>query len=118
MAALATAMTGNNPISGMTLVTLIIGSSALVAVGLQGEFGKYAAIVMGAVVCTSLSMAGGFVTDLKVGYWLGSTPRYQQLSKVDRHAVRRRRRGAAPCCSSTRPTVTTTRRPASSSRAS
>ena len=82
VAALATAMTGNNPISGMTLVTLIIGSSALVAVGLQGEFGKYAAIVMGAVVCTSLSMAGGFVTDLKVGYWLGSTPRYQELSKV------------------------------------
>lgn len=82
VAALATAMTGNNPISGMTLVTLIIGSSALVAVGLQGEFGKYAAIVMGAVVCTSLSMAGGFVTDLKVGYWLGSTPRYQQVSKV------------------------------------
>ncbi len=82
VAALATAMTGNNPISGMTLVTLIIGSSALVAVGLQGEFGKYAAIVMGAVVCTSLSMAGGFVTDLKVGYWLGSTPRNQQISKV------------------------------------
>ncbi len=82
VAALATAMTGNNPISGMTLVTLILGSSALVAVGLQGDFGKYAAIVMGAVVCTSLSMAGGFVTDLKVGYWLGSTPRYQELSKV------------------------------------
>jgi putative OPT family oligopeptide transporter len=82
VAALATAMTGNNPISGMTLVTLIVGSSALVAVGLQGEFGKYAAIVMGAVVCTSLAMAGGFVTDLKVGYWLGSTPRYQQISKV------------------------------------
>lgn len=82
VAALATAMTGNNPISGMTLVTLIIGCTALVAVGLQGSFGKYAAIVMGAVVCTSLSMAGGFVTDLKVGYWLGSTPRYQELSKV------------------------------------
>ena len=82
VAALATAMTGNNPISGMTLVTLIIGSSALVAVGLQGEFGKYAAIVMGAVVCTSLSMAGGFVTDLKVGYWLGATPRNQQISKM------------------------------------
>ncbi len=82
VAALATAMTGNNPISGMTLVTLIIGSSALVAVGLQGEFGKYAAIVMGAVVCTSLSMAGGFVTDLKVGYWLGATPRRQQISKM------------------------------------
>ena len=82
VSALSTAMTGNNPISGMTLVTLIIGSSALVYVGLQGEFGKYAAIVMGAVVCTSLSMAGGFVTDLKVGYWLGSTPRYQELSKV------------------------------------
>lgn len=82
VAALATAMTGNNPISGMTLVTLIIGCTALVAVGLEGNFGKYAAIVMGAVVCTSLSMAGGFVTDLKVGYWLGSTPRYQELSKV------------------------------------
>ncbi len=82
VAALATAMTGNNPVSGMTLVTLIVGSTALVAVGLQGEFGKYAAIVMGAVVCTALSMAGGFVTDLKVGYWLGSTPRYQQISKA------------------------------------
>ena len=82
VAALATAMTGNNPISGMTLVTLIIGSTALVSVGLQGEYGKFAAIVMGAVVCSALSMSGGFVTDLKVGYWLGSTPRYQQISKV------------------------------------
>lgn len=82
VAALATAMTGNNPISGMTLVTLILGCSALVAVGLEGSFGKYAAIVMGAVVCTALAMAGGFVTDLKVGYWLGATPRYQQISKV------------------------------------
>jgi putative OPT family oligopeptide transporter len=82
VAALATAMTGNNPISGMTLVTLIIGCTALVAVGLEGSFGKYAAIVMGAVVCTALAMAGGFVTDLKVGYWLGSTPRYQELSKM------------------------------------
>jgi putative OPT family oligopeptide transporter len=82
VAALATAMTGNNPISGMTLVTLIIGSAALVAVGLQGDFGKYAAIVMGAVVCSALAMSGGFVTDLKVGYWLGSTPRYQEISKV------------------------------------
>ncbi len=82
VAALATAMTGNNPISGMTLVTLIVGSAALVAVGLEGNFGKYAAIVMGAAVCSSLSMAGGFVTDLKVGYWLGSTPRYQQISKA------------------------------------
>lgn len=82
VAALATAMTGNNPISGMTLVTLIIGSTALVSVGLQGDFGKFAAIVMGAVVCTALALSGGFVTDLKAGYWLGSTPRYQQLSKV------------------------------------
>ena len=82
VAALATAMTGNNPISGMTLVTLILGSTALVAVGLQGDYGKYAAIVMGAVVCAALSMSGGFVTDLKVGYWLGSTPRYQEISKV------------------------------------
>ncbi len=82
VAALATAMTGNNPISGMTLVTLIVGSTLLVSVGLQGDFGKYAAIVMGAVVCTALSMSGGFVTDLKVGFWLGSTPRYQQISKI------------------------------------
>jgi len=82
VAALATAMTGNNPISGMTLVTLIIGSTALVSVGLAGDFGKFAAIVMGAVVCTALALSGGFVTDLKVGYWLGSTPRYQQISKV------------------------------------
>ncbi len=82
VAALATALTGNNPISGMTLVTLIVGSSALVAVGLQGDFGKYAAIVMGGVVCTALSMSGGAVTDLKVGYWLGSTPRWQQVSKM------------------------------------
>jgi putative OPT family oligopeptide transporter len=82
VAALATAMTGNNPISGMTLVTLIIGSTVLVAAGLAGDFGKFAAIVMGAVVCTALAMSGGFVTDLKVGYWLGSTPRYQQISKI------------------------------------
>ena len=82
VAALATAMTGNNPISGMTLITLIIGSTALVSVGLQGDYGKFAAIVMGAVVCSALSMSGGFVTDLKVGYWLGSTPRYQEISKV------------------------------------
>jgi putative OPT family oligopeptide transporter len=82
VAALATALTGNNPISGMTLVTLIVGSTALVAVGLQGDFGKYAAIVMGGVVCTALSMSGGAVTDLKVGYWLGSTPRWQQISKM------------------------------------
>ena len=94
VAALATAMTGNNPISGMTLVTLIIGSSALVAVGLQGEFGKYAAIVMGAVVCTALSMAGGFVTDLKVGYWLGADAALPGDLEGDRHAVRGGRRGA------------------------
>ncbi|MBP7866638.1 MAG: oligopeptide transporter, OPT family [Acidobacteria bacterium] len=82
VAALATAMTGNNPISGMTLVTLIVGSTLLVSVGLAGDFGKFAAIVMGAVVCSALAMSGGFVTDLKVGYWLGSTPRYQQISKI------------------------------------
>lgn len=82
VAAQATAMTGNNPISGMTLVTLIIGSALLMQVGLKGDFGKYAAIIMGAVVCTALAMSGGFVTDLKIGYWLGSTPRRQQISKV------------------------------------
>jgi putative OPT family oligopeptide transporter len=81
VAANAIAIVGNNPVSGMTLVTLILASVILVAVGLKGTFGMLAALVMGGVVCTALSMAGGFITDLKIGYWLGSTPAKQESWK-------------------------------------
>jgi putative OPT family oligopeptide transporter len=65
----------------MTLMTLILASVVMVAVGLKGPGGMVAALVMGGVVCTALSMAGGFITDLKIGYWLGSTPAKQQTWK-------------------------------------
>jgi putative OPT family oligopeptide transporter len=77
VAARAIAIVGTNPVSGMTLVTLIIGSVILVKSGLSGDAGMTVALVMGSVVCTALSVAGAFITDLKIGYWLGSTP-YQQ----------------------------------------
>ena len=70
-----------NPVSGMTLMTLILASVVMVGVGLSGTSGMVAALIMGGVVCTALSMAGGFVTDLKIGYWLGSTPRKQETWK-------------------------------------
>ena len=73
VAANAIAIVGTNPVSGMTLMTLILASVVMVAVGLKGPGGMVAALVMGGVVCTALSMAGGFITDLKIGYWLGST---------------------------------------------
>ncbi|HCP43019.1 MAG TPA: peptide transporter, partial [Barnesiella intestinihominis] len=66
---------------GMTLMTLILASVILVAVGLKGTSGMVAALVIGGVVCTALSMAGGFITDLKIGYWIGSTPRKQETWK-------------------------------------
>jgi putative OPT family oligopeptide transporter len=69
---------GSNPVSGMTLMTLILASVIMVFVGLKGTAGIVAALIMGGVVCTALSMAGGFITDLKIGYWLGSTPATQQ----------------------------------------
>lgn len=81
VAANAIAIVGTNPVSGMTLMTLILASVIMVAVGLSGTEGMVAALVMGGVVCTALSMAGGFVTDLKIGYWLGSTPRKQETWK-------------------------------------
>ena len=71
VAANAIAIVGTNPVSGMTLMTLILASVVMVAVGLKGPSGMVAALVMGGVVCTALSMAGGFITDLKIGYWLG-----------------------------------------------
>ena len=79
VAANAIAIVGTNPVSGMTLMTLILSSLILVSVGLKGEAGMVTALVIGGVVCTALSMAGGFITDLKIGYWLGSSP-YKQES--------------------------------------
>ncbi len=81
VAANAIAIVGSNPVSGMTLMTLILSSLVLVSIGLEGESGMIAALVIGGVVCTALSMAGGFITDLKVGYWLGTTPKKQQTWK-------------------------------------
>ena len=77
----AIAIVGSNPVSGMTLMTLILASVVLVAVGLKGTGGMVAALIMGGVVCTALSMAGGFITDLKIGYWLGTTPKKQETWK-------------------------------------
>ena len=81
VAANAIAIVGSNPVSGMTLMTLIIASGVFVGIGLSGTSGIVAAMVLGGVVCTALSMAGGFVTDLKIGYWLGSTPKKQETWK-------------------------------------
>lgn len=81
VAANAIAIVGSNPVSGMTLMTLILASVVMAAVGLNGSGGMLAALIMGGVVCTALSMAGCFITDLKIGYWLGSTPRKQQQWK-------------------------------------
>ena len=81
VAANAIAIVGSNPVSGMTLMTLILASVVMAGVGLSGSGGMLAALIMGGVVCTALSMAGCFITDLKIGYWLGSTPRKQQQWK-------------------------------------
>ncbi len=81
VAANAIAIVGTNPVSGMTLMTLILASVIMVAVGLKGPEGMVASLIMGGVVCTALSMAGGFITDLKIGYWLGSTPLKQESWK-------------------------------------
>lgn len=81
VAANAIAIVGTNPVSGMTLMTLILASVIMVAVGLKGTAGMVAALVIGGVVCTALSMAGGFITDLKIGYWIGTTPAKQESWK-------------------------------------
>ncbi|MBR1687952.1 MAG: oligopeptide transporter, OPT family [Prevotella sp.] len=81
VAANAIAIVGSNPVSGMTLMTLILASVVMVGVGLKGTGGMVAALIMGGVVCTALSMAGSFITDLKIGYWLGTTPRKQETWK-------------------------------------
>lgn len=87
VAANAIAIVGSNPVSGMTLMTLIIASLILVAVGLKGNVGMAAALVIGGVVCTALSVAGSFVTDLKIGYWIGSSPKKQEVWKFAGVAV-------------------------------
>lgn len=81
VAANAIAIVGSNPVSGMTLMTLILTSVVLVSIGMQGDPGIIAAMIIGGVVCTALSMAGGFITDLKIGYWAGSTPKNQEKLK-------------------------------------
>lgn len=81
VAANAIAIVGTNPVSGMTLMTLILSSLVLVSIGLQGTSGMTAAMIIGGVVCTALSMAGGFITDLKIGYWTGTTPAKQEAWK-------------------------------------
>ena len=81
VAANAIAIVGSNPVSGMTLMTLILASVVMVAVGLKGVSGMIAALIMGGVVCTALSVAGSFITDLKIGYWLGTTPKKQETWK-------------------------------------
>jgi putative OPT family oligopeptide transporter len=81
VAANAIAIVGTNPVSGMTLMTLILSSFVLVQIGLTGTFGMLSALLIGGVVCTALSVSGSFITDLKIGYWLGSTPKKQESWK-------------------------------------
>ena len=81
VAANAIAIVGTNPVSGMTLMTLILASAVFVAIGLKGAAGIVASMIIGGVVCTALSMAGGMVTDMKIGYWIGNTPAKQQTWK-------------------------------------
>ena len=81
VAANAIAIVGSNPVSGMTLMTLILASVVMVGVGLKGTGGMVAALIMGGVVCTALSMAGSFITDLKIGYWCGTQPKKQETWK-------------------------------------
>lgn len=81
VAANAIAIVGSNPVSGMTLMTLLLTSVVLVGVGVSGKPGMTAAMIIGGVVCTALSTAGGFITDLKIGYWLGTTPKNQEKWK-------------------------------------
>ena len=81
VAANAIAIVGTNPVSGMTIMTLILASIVLVACGLKGTAGMVAAMIIGGVVCTALSVAGAFITDLKVGYWIGTTPKNQETWK-------------------------------------
>ena len=82
VSAWAIAMISITPISGMTLTTLIVTAVALSALGLRGESGMLQVLLIGGVVCTALSMSGSLVTQYKIAYWLGATPRRIELSNL------------------------------------
>ncbi len=103
VAAYAIAIVGTNPVSGMTLITIILSSVVLLGAGLSGEQGMAVALLIGAVVCTALSISGSFVTDLKIGYWLGATPRPRPGSRATgRSSVSSRSSCSAPSSTWTR----------------
>lgn len=81
VAAQAIAIVGVNPVSGMTLITVVLTILALVAAGLKGTGGMFIALIVGTAVCTALSTSGALITDFKIGYWLGATPRNQERWK-------------------------------------
>jgi putative OPT family oligopeptide transporter len=82
VSAWAIAMISITPISGMTLTTLIVTAVALSALGLRGESGMLQVLLIGGVVCTALSMSGSLVTQYKIAYWLGATPRKIELANL------------------------------------
>src|SRR5208283_1324119 len=81
VAANAIATTARNPVSGMTMLTIIIASVVLLRFGLSGTTGMFFVMALAGMVCTALSVSGQAVTDFKTGYWLGSTPAAQQKVK-------------------------------------
>ncbi len=81
VAANAIAATANNPASGMTLLTVIISAVVLLKFGLSGTTGMFFAMALAAMVCVALCVSGQFITDLKAGYWIGSTPAAQEKVK-------------------------------------
>jgi len=87
VSAWAIAMISVTPISGMTLTTLILSAVILAKLGLSGPDGMLATLLIGGVVCTALSMTGSLVTEFKVSYWLGATPRRVQWSNLLAAAV-------------------------------
>jgi putative OPT family oligopeptide transporter len=81
VAANAIATTANNPASGMTMLTIIITAIVLLNFGLSGDTGMFFVMAIAGMVCTALCVSGQFITDLKAGYWLGSTPAAQEKVK-------------------------------------
>ena len=87
VSARAVAMIGVTPISGMTLMTLVVASIIMIRAGLTGPHGMLAALLIGGVVCTALSTTATLVTEFKIGYWLGATPRKIQIATIAGSAV-------------------------------
>jgi putative OPT family oligopeptide transporter len=81
VAALCIATTARNPVSGMTMLTIIVSSVVLLQFGLSGTTGMFFVMMIAGMVCTALSVSGQTITDLKTGYWLGSTPMRQERVK-------------------------------------